>query len=88
MKFAAVGFMALLAACAKDPPIYVTTALPTAPSECTSPATREPRLDETRDATDLDAAKDRVALKNAFRRERALRKSCGAQLGKLLEAAK
>lgn len=74
----------LLAACTKEPPVYISTPLPQPPAECLSPATKEPKLDETRDATDLDAVKDRVALKNAFRRERGLRKSCGSQLKKLL----
>lgn len=73
-----------LAGCASGAPVYVSTPLPQPPHECVSPSTKEPKLDESKDATDLDAVKDRVALKNAFRRERGLRKSCGSQLKKLL----
>ena len=77
---------AAVSGCAATTPVYISGTLPQPPHECVAPATREPKLDESRDATDLDAVKDRVALKNAFRRERGLRRSCGAQIKKLLEA--
>jgi hypothetical protein len=84
IRILSVLLLLVLAGCGGQPPVYISTPLPQPPHECVSPATREPKLDETRDATDLDAVKDRVALKNAFRRERGLRRSCGTQIKKLL----
>lgn len=80
--YAAIGIA--LAGCTKEPPVYITSELPHAPAECVSPSTPEPKLDETRDATVLDAVKDRHKLKVAYRTERNLRASCGKQLKVLL----
>lgn len=80
----ALAGCALLAACAPAPhnPVYVTTALPAIPAECTAPGPREPKLhgDGADDIDDLAAVKDRIALKSAFRTERHYRRTCADRL--------
>jgi hypothetical protein len=84
MRAVAIAMVLLLTACAKEPPVYIPADLPDPPRECIAPAIPEPKLQEGQDATDLDAAKDRVRLKNALRAETNLRRSCAAQLKVLL----
>ena len=74
-----VGF-GLLGGCSKDvSPPFVTLAQPEIPAECVTPATREPRLKEG-DVSTADAARDRTAMKWAFRNERNLRSACAVRL--------
>lgn len=84
------GLLLLLGGCAPTPPdpVYITTPLPAPPDDCVSPSTPEPKLNAKQDATDLDAVKDRIALKQAYRAERNLRRSCGDQLKVLLADTK
>lgn len=86
----AFGLLLLLGGCTPAPPdpVYITTPLPAPPEDCVSPPAPEPKLNTKQDATDLDAVKDRIALKQAYRFERNKRRSCGDQLKVLLAAEK
>ena len=78
----------LLAGCVAtgtEAPVYLTPDLPPIPAECTAPSRREPKLPD-QDIDDLAAAKDRLALKNAFRGERHLRRVCAERLKVVLPA--
>lgn len=78
----------ILAGCSPTPPpqpVFVAADMPDPPAACVAPATREPKLDKRHDVDDLAAVKDRSALKDAFRTERNLRRSCGEQLRTLLK---
>ncbi len=75
----------LLAGCAKEPapePVYLAAETPTLPRECftreVSPLP-EPKL-PNRDATDIDAVRDREQWKKVYRTEKAYRSTCGQRL--------
>jgi hypothetical protein len=81
--FAIVGALTL-AACVKEPAPTSLTA-PVLPCECLTdcrPAPAEPKVaaDMPEGVSDLAAARDRQALKDAFRAERHNRATCTARL--------
>lgn len=80
---AAIVLMLVLTGCTKEPPLFVTTALPAIPAECKGPWPGEPKLPD-RDVKRSEAAKDRVALKGAFRTERHYRRVCLERLETVL----
>ncbi|KAB2910723.1 MAG: hypothetical protein F9K29_24235 [Hyphomicrobiaceae bacterium] len=53
------------------------------PAECFAKAAKEPKLAEDKDTEDDGAARDREALKKAFRYERAKRRACAERLNVL-----
>lgn len=89
VRVAAICTAVVIAGCAdKAPPQpgFIPADLPDPPAACVAPATPEPKLDKRHDVDDLAAVKDRSKLKDAFRAERNLRRSCGEQLRTLLQA--
>lgn len=73
----------LLAGCSKDEPVpFITTEAPALPAECVAPATPEPKLpgQGKRDVMVDEAARDRAALRSAYRSERILRSACKQRL--------
>ena len=80
--FVAVVLMLALAGCTKEPPpvpAFIIAPMPPIPAECAGPWPAEPRLPD-QDVSDIEAAKDRGALKAYARTERHLRKVCLARL--------
>lgn len=75
----------LLAGCSQaTPPIFVTTKQPEIPPECSARCPPEPKL-PLQDITDIDAAKDRSAMKKAFRCEKHQRATCASRLKVILK---
>jgi hypothetical protein len=83
----ALSLVLFLAGCATttaaDGPVYVTTAAPAIPAECSARCPAEPKL-PIEDITDIAAAKDRSAMKTALRCEAHYRRTCAARLKVLL----
>lgn len=78
----------LLAGCAKEPPapVYLTAEIPDLPRHCFPdqvPPDKEPKLNPSQDATDVDAVRDRGQWKAAYRTEKALRATCAKELNEL-----
>jgi hypothetical protein len=79
----------LLAGCAQETvtqTVYLKPDLPDIPQHCDlaqKPTPSEPRLKDG-DATDVDAARDRVALKQAYRATKAYRSACYDELRAVL----
>jgi hypothetical protein len=79
-----VTVMLVLVGCTKpEPPVYVTSTLPEIPVECSVECPGEPRLPDE-DITAIAAARDRTAMKRAYRCERHARATCTARLKVLL----
>lgn len=76
---------ALLAACTKsEPPVYITSDMPPIPQTCKDSGPREPKLRVGQDADDIDAANDRINLKNWGRTHVRLRQACLQELQTVL----
>jgi hypothetical protein len=92
MRAIALLLALLLAACSKqEAPLLVTTETPILPADCFPDqlkAPAEPKLsaDTPEGASDLAAARDREAWKQAFRAEAANRATCAARLKTLFPA--
>ncbi len=80
---AAVLILALAGCAQPEPPVYVTSTLPEIPVECDTTCPAEPRLPDE-DITATVAARDRSAMKRAYRCERHARVTCAARLKVLL----
>jgi hypothetical protein len=81
-----IGAVLMMApGCTKQPesPVYVTSTLPEIPVECSAECPAEPRLPDDDIRADV-AARDRSAMKRAYRCERHARVTCAARLKVLL----